>query len=314
MVDTSPLSVADNLYWIPGENGARFPYCHTYLFDAGEGIIAFDPQCGRSRLQKALAGIGHEIKDITEIVCTHFHLDHSASNVVLREETGAGIWIHELDAPALHSLGTFAERYGIEDAGLRTQWREYLVSFGVSPHDPDHVLHDGDAVPGGFQTIFTPGHSPGHCCFLKDSVLIAGDIDCTTPWVGNASSNVGDFLASIERLQSIDLSTLLPGHGAPILENIPAALEAFRQKMLHREAHLLEILSAGPLTLDELVQRVDQMKQERIAGAASGDLPVRSPFSSHFARVSMRNYLLHLQALSQVEVTVVDDCERWGLR
>lgn len=310
MTEEFPVPVGDQLYWVPGENGARFPYCHAYLWVDVEKIIAFDPQCGQKQLRKALSRLGRDVRDITAIVCTHFHIDHSASNVPLKEKSGAEIWAHELDVPALRSLDKFVERYGIEDPTMRAKWQEFLVTFGVKAHEVDHVFKDGDVVPGDFQVIHTPGHSPGHCCFYKAGTLIAGDIDCTTPWVGNASSSVGDFLASIERLQSMDIQTLLPGHGVPIQENVQDALEAFRQKIIRREGHLLEILSGEPITLEQIIQQVDQMKQEK----ATGDvLPERSPFAAHFAQVSTGNYLLHLQSLGQIEVVVDENQELWRL-
>jgi glyoxylase-like metal-dependent hydrolase (beta-lactamase superfamily II) len=311
MVGELPAQVGDHLFWVPGENGARFPYCHSYLFEDGNRIVVFDPKCGESQLNKALAGIGHEIGDITEIICTHFHLDHSTNNMPLKEKTGAGIWVHELDAPALQSVERFVERYGIEDAGTRIKWQDTLETLGVRPQDIDHVIREGDIVPGGFQTIHTPGHSPGHCCFYKEGVLIAGDLDCTTPWVGNATSNVNDFLASIERLQSMEISSLLPGHGVPIFENIPAALEAYRQKITRLEMHLLEMLSSETLTVDEIVQRVDRMKRERNTNNTGYNIPSRSPIAAHLIYISTRNYLLHLESLHQVKIVLKSGKEAW---
>jgi len=228
----------------------------------------------------------------------------------LKEKSGAEIWAHELDVPALRSLGKFVERYGIEDLAMREKWQEFLVTLGVKPHEVDHVFREGDVVPGDFKAIHTPGHSPGHCCFYKAGTLIAGDMDCTTPWIGNASSNVGDLLASIDRLQAMDIQALLPGHGVPILENVHDALEAFRQKIIRREGHLLDILSNEPATLEQIIQQVDKLKQEKDAGDV---LTGRSPFAAHFARVSTRNYLLHMQSLGQVEAVVVADQELWCL-
>jgi glyoxylase-like metal-dependent hydrolase (beta-lactamase superfamily II) len=235
-------------------------------------------------------------------VCTHFHIDHSNSNVMLRERSGAEIWIHELDAPALRSLDNFVSRYGFEDEQMLALWRKFLADFGVRAHEVDHEFRDGDVVPGDFRVIHTPGHTPGHCSFYKDGVLIAGDIDLTVPWLGNVTSNAGDFIASIERLEQMDIQTLLPGHGVPVFDHIQDGLEEFRQKLLRREVQLVELLGDGPLSLEELAARVDKAKQER---RGQEDEIQRSPFAEHFHYTSILNSLKHLQETGRVEL--VDD-------
>jgi len=290
--------LADHLYWVPGGNGARFPYCHSYLWVDDAQLVAFDPQCGQTQLRQALKSLGHKLGDITSIVCTHFHIDHSSSNVPLREKSGAEIWIHELDAPALRDLDNFVARYGMENEQMVALWQKFLVDFGVRPHEVDHEIRDGDIVPGNFRAIHTPGHTPGHCCFYKDGILIAGDIDLTVPWLGNLSSNAGDFIASIERLQQMDIQMLLPGHGVPVLELIQEGLEEFRQKLLRRETQLLEVLDSESLTLDEIATRVDQAKAERRGQEEPTD---RSPFAQHFHHMSILNSLKHLQETGHVD-------------
>ncbi|TMA52614.1 MAG: MBL fold metallo-hydrolase, partial [Deltaproteobacteria bacterium] len=65
--------------------------------------------------------------------------------------------------------------------------------FGAlyAPVQPDHFLHDGDTIHIGNRelvVVWTPGHTPGHCCFYfpADKVLIVGDhlLPKITPHVG----------------------------------------------------------------------------------------------------------------------------------
>jgi glyoxylase-like metal-dependent hydrolase (beta-lactamase superfamily II) len=195
-------------------------------------------------------------------------------------------------------LEDFVARYGIEDEQMLALWRKFLVDFGVRPHEVEHEFRDGDVVPGDFRVIHTPGHTPGHCCFYKDGVLVAGDIDLTVPWLGNLTSNAGDFIASIERLQQIDIQVLLPGHGVPAFDHIQERLEEFRQKLLRREEQLIDLLGDEALSLEDLATRVDNTKRAR---RGQEDAIQRSPFAEHFHLMSILNSLKHMQETGRVE-------------
>ncbi len=308
MEGSSLHKVAENLYWVPGALGARFPHCHSYLLDIGDSLVVFDPKCGRPQLQQACKALRREMKDIHDVICTHFHVDHTAENAFFKRK-GAKIWMHEADAPASASLSEFVSRYGLETPQAETEWRGFLEGFGVREILPDKIFKDGDVVLGDFRTIHTPGHTPGHCCFYKDGVLIAGDIDLTVPWVGNKTSNAGDFIHSIERLEQMDIRILLPGHGQPVFDNIRPKLAEFRQKLLRREDQLSQILDATPTTIEDIMARVDE---ERSKQKGLEDPPERSPYAHHFHKMSIRNSLLHLKELGRVRAVEKEGRELWA--
>ncbi len=301
--------VADHLYWVPGAQGARFPYCHSYLLDLGDSLVVFDPKCGRPQLQNACKAIGRDIKDIHDVICTHFHVDHTAENAFFKRK-GAKIWMHELDAPASASLPVFVSRYGLETPEAEAEWRGFLEGFGVREVVVDQIFKEGDIVLGDYRVIHTSGHTPGHCCFYKDGVLIAGDMDLTVPWVGNKTSNAGDFIRSIEKLEKIDIRILLPGHGQPVFDNIHSKLEEFRQKLLRREDQLLRLLDTNPTPIEDIMHRVDEEKSK----SKGLEEPIdRSPYAKHFHKMSVRNSLLHLKELGRVNVVEKEGRELWAL-
>ncbi len=308
MEGSSPQQVGDHLYWVPGALGARFPNCHSYLLDIGTSLVAFDPKCGRPQLQQACKGLKRDIKDIHDIICTHFHVDHTAENAFFKRK-GARIWMHEADAPASESITEFVSRYGLETPQAEAEWRGFLEGFGVREVIIDNTFKDGDIVLGGFRVIHTPGHTPGHCCFYKDGVLIAGDVDLTVPWVGNKTSNAGDFIRSIEKLAKLDIRVLLPGHGQPAFESIRPKLEEFRQKLLRREDQLLRLLDAHPIPVEEIMLRVDEDKRK----SKGLEEPLeRSPYAKHFHKISVQNSLLHLKELGRVNVIQKEGRELWA--
>jgi len=56
----------ENLYMIFGDNGGRFPHCHTFLFIEKGEITLIDPQCGRELLSQNLSSMGKSWRNIRE--------------------------------------------------------------------------------------------------------------------------------------------------------------------------------------------------------------------------------------------------------
>ncbi|MHA1266085.1 MAG: MBL fold metallo-hydrolase [Candidatus Helarchaeota archaeon] len=299
--------IAESLYWIEGEGNALFPFCHSYVY-AASPIMVFDPQCGLRRLRHALRQIGHRLSDIKYIVNTHFHLDHSAVNSYIKRRSSAQILIHEADRAPLEDFDAYVSRYGINDKSLENEWRSVLKALGYTEISIDITLKDGTLLPGDFQTIHTPGHTPGHCCFFKNDLLIAGDIDLTAPWLGNLSSNVADFLNSIDKLQNLHIKTLLPSHGTPHYTDIPQKLEIYRQRLLNKLANIQELLSTRASTLEELTQQIlnESLKKHKTRRK-------QAQFTFHFAKVSTLNYLQYLELKGIVKCYRMQGKDYWSL-
>jgi glyoxylase-like metal-dependent hydrolase (beta-lactamase superfamily II) len=291
---------------VRGEGTATFPYCHTYLFKS-DILIAFDPQCGRNRLQEALNEIGCDFEAINFIINTHFHLDHTGSNDFLRKRSGAQIWIHEADRPALENFEEYVKRYGMTGT-MELEWRRFLKNFGLKEIKPDRTFQDGDILPGGFKVIHTPGHAPGHCCFYKSDILIAGDIDLISPWVGNLSCSIVDYLKSLEKLKQLPLKALFPCHGEPIYEKIPERIDIFRQRFIKHTDRIFKLVTETPLSLDQITelafQSLPETKRERLQTR-------QIQFRSHFGKISTLNYLNYLESLGKIKKIIQNDMPHW---
>ncbi|MHA1276904.1 MAG: MBL fold metallo-hydrolase [Candidatus Helarchaeota archaeon] len=287
---------------LEGNGGAVFPYCHCYLYD-GDELIAFDPQCGKVRLAQGLTYLEKTYSDIDYIINSHFHLDHIGSNAFLKHKSNAQLLIHEADRCALEKLDSYVERYGM-DKDLEQEWRATLRRIGYKEVIPDQTFSDGDILPGGFQVIHTPGHAPGHCCFYKSEVLISGDMDLTSPWLGNISCNVADYLNSLEKLKKLKLKLILPAHGQPISVNIPEKLEAFHQRFIKREEKIYQLLPTRPISLSDIAKRLFQTfsKTQRTRQAF---------FTFHFGKIACLNFLIHLEVLGKVQRIVKNGQELW---
>jgi glyoxylase-like metal-dependent hydrolase (beta-lactamase superfamily II) len=160
---------------------------------------------------------------VAAILLTHGHPDHSDGARRLHEMTGAPV--RALD-PA-HRLG-------------------------------DEGLSEGDVVAAAGVEVrvwATPGHSSDSLSFLLDArdgteaAVLTGDtiLGRGTTVVAYPDGNLGEYLASLRRLQELGPATVLTGHGP----ELPRAGDAAAMYLAHRAQRLNQVRAA----LDELGPR-----------------------------------------------------------
>lgn len=166
-------SVLANVFFI-GAPGARTPWV---LVDAG--------MPGSAQRIKEIAveryGVGHPP---AAIVLTHGHFDHVGSLEDLLEFWDVPVYAHPLELPYL----TGKSHYPPPDPGIGGGAMSYLSwIFPTKPLDLGERVKPfpgGGTLPvlDGWQVVHTPGHSPGHVSFFRESdrTLIAGDAFVTT--------------------------------------------------------------------------------------------------------------------------------------
>lgn len=141
---------------------------------------------------------------IKYIFNTHFHPDHTNGNARLKKLTNAKILIHKNDVKGLRKIISFVK--------IGT------LNFALSPY-PDIIIDEETIIKVGklqFETINTPGHSPGGICFYSDGKLFTGD----TLFVGRCGrtdlpgGDRGTLGASLRKLISKypDNTIIMPGH------------------------------------------------------------------------------------------------------
>jgi glyoxylase-like metal-dependent hydrolase (beta-lactamase superfamily II)/8-oxo-dGTP pyrophosphatase MutT (NUDIX family) len=209
------------------------PGTNSYLVGERE-LIAIDPGPADPRHIEALvAAAGGRLR---WIVLTHTHRDHSPGARALHEATGAPIAGRAARADSVHDVHVALDR----------------------------VLTDGDVVQvDGVEltVVHTPGHASNHLCYLLSAtrMLFTGDhvVQGSTVVIAPPDGNMTAYLRSLERVQSLDVAILAPGHGyligQPQLE--VSRLIAHR---LAREAKVRTALQAagGSATLDALLPKV----------------------------------------------------------
>jgi glyoxylase-like metal-dependent hydrolase (beta-lactamase superfamily II) len=140
---------------------------------------------------------------------------------------------------------------------------------GAARHAADAKLADGDTF-GPLTVVATPGHAPDHlafiagrACFTGDAVLGEGSV-----FVAPAPGSLRGYLAALERLRTMDLAVLCPGHG-PLVLDANAKLDEYIAHRLDRERRLEAALADGLRTADELLDRVWSDAPAALRGAAT---------------------------------------------
>jgi glyoxylase-like metal-dependent hydrolase (beta-lactamase superfamily II) len=114
------------------------------------------------------------------------------------------------------------------------------------------TLIDGQAVSAGDQTLrvlHTPGHSPDHVAFWHEAsrTIFTGDLvvlgsSVMIHW--SRGGDLGQYMASLERLLALEPAQLLPAHG-PIVADPRALLASYIEHRRMRERQVLAALRAG---------------------------------------------------------------------
>ncbi len=171
----------------------------------GKALIIDAGEC-MDELREHIDRIGRE--NITAIVLTHCHFDHTMGAAELRDYTGAPLMIH------------FSEGDWVDDPRHNGVQFFMDAANAVFPK-PDRLLHDGDVIDAGdlsVRVIHTPGHSPGSCCLEAEGNLFTGD----TLFYGGVGrtdlpgGNSMHLMRSLGKLADIagDMR-VYPGHGQP---------------------------------------------------------------------------------------------------
>jgi len=236
---------------VPVRSAVLPPATHTNCVIWGEEeLYIVDPGAHDPAEQAALLDhIAHLVAlggRVRGILLTHGHIDHIGAVAVVQARYGVPIHAH----PA---------------------------TSGQDQFHIDHPLHDGDVLeiagdPGWrLRVLHTPGHDPGHLCFLEESTrtLIAGDMASNPGTILVAPSYGGDmqdYLDSLARLLEEDFSFMLPAHGLPLWGQ--SGQDKLRELITHRLAREAQVQAAVDSGADTL---------EAIVALAYADSPGASP-------------------------------------
>jgi glyoxylase-like metal-dependent hydrolase (beta-lactamase superfamily II) len=259
-----------NAYLLAGDDEAMLVDCG--LFDPMR-----DDDGGWGLLTEAIEACDVPVSGITSLLVTHPHIDHYGMASRVASETGCRVLMHRHSIEELRLYedpDAYVEslRELLADHGVRSEDLEELSGFedwrgfvsGVI--EADRLLDDGDALEVGgrrWEVVYTPGHSPSHICLHErnESILISGDhlLPGITPHIDfqrdARQDPLGDFLASLERIEELHPHLVLPGHGKPFDDGAERA-RAIARHHERRLGSILQVIRKKPLTASEITDEI----------------------------------------------------------
>lgn len=253
------------------KNPGPFTYTGTGTYIVGRGKVAvLDPGPKlEAHLDAVLAALGPD-EEITHLVITHTHSDHSPGAAAMKERTGArtyGFGPHGKVGPddpddkvdfsayfTTEEKQKYEKEYEDLDPALKREGPD--LEFR-----PDERIEDGDelASPEGGWTlrpIWTPGHCSNHLCFAfpEEDSIFTGDhvMAWATSVVGPPDGSMADYLRSLRKLLPRTEARYWPTHG-PAVENPIDYVSSFIAHREDREAQIVGHLTEGPRRIADII-------------------------------------------------------------
>lgn len=171
--------------------------------------VVVDPGPADEIHLRALAGSG----PVELILITHRHADHTAGSSLLHELTGAPV--RAADSAHCHGGGApLAADERIQAAGLE------IVVVPAPGHTSDSVC------------FHLPADGAAGSVLTGDTILGRG-----TTMLDYPDGTLGDYLATLARLERLGPCAVLPAHGPPL----PSLEAVARQYLRHRQERLGQI-------------------------------------------------------------------------
>jgi glyoxylase-like metal-dependent hydrolase (beta-lactamase superfamily II) len=236
----------------PNASPYTFTGTQTHLIGT-TNLAIIDPgpvdDAHHAALLRTIAG-----RRVHAIVITHHHRDHSPGARRLAEETGAPI------------MG--AAPFALSDDGPRAD-----AAFDAD-YAPDRVLAEGERVSGEgwtLEAIATPGHTSNHLALAlaETGALFSGDhvMGWATSVVSPPDGDMGDYMASLEKLLARSDRVYYPGHGLEI-ERPQRLVRGLLGHRKQREGQILRLLGEGVGTVQGMVERMYVGLDRRLLPAA----------------------------------------------
>lgn len=191
--------------------------CYLVKTDTGFILIDTGRASKRTKLEKELESVGCKPGNLNLIVLTHGDFDHTGNCAYLREKFGTKIAMHYDDSGMVERGDMFWKRKTDNILARKI----VNVLFRIRKFKPDFTINEGyDLSEYGLdaKVLHLPGHSQGSIGILTaGGDLFCGDLFMNTdkPALSSIIDDPAEANTSVEKLKSLRINTVYPGHGKP---------------------------------------------------------------------------------------------------
>lgn len=192
--------------------------CYVVRREESRECVVIDPGDRFSKIKKYIDETGLSVRGI---LLTHGHFDHIGACAALREETGAKVYIHALDADKLADP------------------QKSLAAYSMAkcpPFEADVLLKGGeelDLAGMRIEVLHTPGHSAGGATYFIEESAFCGDTLFYGSF-GRYDFYDGDLSALVSSVQNILAREgefdIYPGHGQKSSASFERAQNPLRKR------------------------------------------------------------------------------------
>lgn len=197
--------------------------CYLLQKDTDYILIDTGGSNKRTEIEEALLCAGCKPGNLRLIILTHGDFDHTGNAAYLRNKFDTKIAMHHDDLGMLERGDMFFNRKK-PNILIRIMLPILPIIFGFGKSErckPDLYLEDGyDLSKYGFdaKVVEIPGHSKGSIGILTaNGDFFCGDLleNIDKPTFSSIIDDLTAANTSVEKLKSLKINTLYPGHGKP---------------------------------------------------------------------------------------------------
>jgi len=270
----------------PNPSAFTFRGTNTYIVGHGKGVAVIDPgPDDDAHLEAILRTIAGD--QVSHIIVTHTHADHSPLAARLKQATGA-----PTVAFGPHGAGR-REAEGLASGSVQ------LDASGDTEFQPDLRIEHGEVIDGAgwhLEAVFTPGHTSNHMAFalLEEKALFSADhvMAWSTSVISPPDGSMADYMASLRALLEREDEVYWPGHGPEKTDPRPFVRAFIAHRQMREQAIYKRILEGDRRVMD-IVRQVYRTTDPKLHPAAAMSALAHIEHLIHLGKVRASGPLGH---------------------